>query len=199
MSDPSTDSTPPATPPAVDPARRRRARIGLIALFALFVLPFLAAATLHLSGWRPTDTRNHGQMLSPLVPLDDLALQRADGSAYAWEKYERRWQVLVVAPSGCAQACVDLIAGLDKVWQLQGRRADRLDVMWFGPVPEGALRFRRFVPMREDPALAARLPGLATSGAPNAYLVDPAGYVVLRYDAGFDVAQLREDAARMLK
>ena len=190
---------PPAGEPVIDPGRRRRARIGLIALFAIFILPVAAAVVLHLSGWRPTDTRNHGQMLSPLVALDDLALQRADGSAYAWEKYERRWQVLVVATPDCAQACVDLIAGLDKVWQLQGRRADRLDVMWFGPVPEGAVPFRRFVPMRDEPALAERLPGLVTSGTPSAYLVDPAGYVVLRYDAGFDVALLREDVTRMLK
>lgn len=184
---------------SIDPARRRRTRLALIGLFALFVLPFAAAALLHLSGWRPTQTRNHGELLSPVVDLRDLALQRANGSTYAWEPFERRWQIAVLATPDCGQDCIDLIEGLDKVWQLQGRRADRLDVLWFGPVPEGAVHFRRFVPMRPDTTLAARLPRVATHGRPNAYLIDPSGYAVLRYDADFDVAHLREDVTRMLK
>ena len=126
-------------------------------------------------------------------------LQRADGTAYAWEPVERRWRIAVVAPSDCTQACVELIAGLDKVWQLQGRRADRLDVLWLGPVPDGAIAFRRFVPMPRDEGVAAQLPRLARTGAPNAYLVDPRGFVALRYPPGFDVAHLREDVAHLLK
>lgn len=185
--------------PSIDPVRRRRSRLMLVGVFALFTLPFLAAAVLHLSGWKPTDTRNRGELLSPMVQLEDLQLERADGTPYAWAPYDRRWQVAVVATPGCAQVCVELIDGLDKVWQLQGRRADRLDVLWFGAVPEGAVPFRRFVPMLPNAELAARLPGLATQGRPNAYLVDPNGNVALRYGADFDVADLREDAARMLK
>lgn len=189
----------PSGAPLIDPARRRRARIGLIALFTLFVLPFAAAAILHLNGWRPTDTRNRGELLAPMVDLREMDLQRADGTPYPWEPYERRWQIAVVATPDCAQVCVELIEGLDKVWQLQGRRADRLDVLWFGEVPAGAMPFRRFVPMRAHPDAIARLPGLATQGRPNAYLIDPNGYVTLRYGADFDVADLREDVARMLK
>lgn len=183
----------------IDPVRRRRSRLMLVGVFALFTLPFFAAALLHLSGWKPSDTRNRGELLSPMVPLQDLQLVRADGTPYAWSPYDRRWQVAVLATPGCAQVCVDLVEGLDKVWQLQGRRADRLDVLWFGAVPDGAVPFRRFVPMRPDADLAARLPGLATQGRPSAYLIDPNGNVALRYGADFDVADLREDVARMLK
>lgn len=183
----------------IDPARQRKARIALIALAALFVLPFAAAAVLHLSGWKPSDTRNHGEMLQPLLDLRDLSLERADGSAYAWQPYDRVWQIAVVPTPDCAQACVDLVDGLDKVWQLQGRRADRLNVLWFGTLPADAKRFRTLVEMAPNAGLAARLTGLATQGRPNAYLIDPNGYVVLRYAQDFDVAHLREDVTRMLK
>lgn len=178
---------------------RNRNRLVLVALAALFAAPLLGAILLHASGWEPSRTRNHGELLRPAIGLGDLPLRRADGTVYAWEPGERRWRIAVVAPRECAAACTDLVAGLDKVWQLQGRHADRLDVLWFGPVPESAQPFRRFVPMRPDEAMNARLPGLRHDGAPAAWLVDPAGYVALRYPPGFDLAHLREDVARMLK
>ena len=189
----------PKTDAPIDPVRQRRARMALIALAALFVLPFAAAAVLHLSGWKPTQTRNHGEMLQPLLDLRDLSLKRADGSVYAWQPYDRVWQVAVVATPDCAQVCVELVDGLDKVWQLQGRRADRLNVLWFGALPADAARFRTLIEMTPDAGLSARLPGLATQGRPNAYLIDPNGYVVLRYAQDFDVAHMREDVTRMLK
>lgn len=179
--------------------RRNRSRLVLLLLAALFLAPVLGAVLLHWSGWEPQRTRNHGELLRPAQDLRDLSLRRADGTPYAWEPQARRWRIVVLPPAGCERACAELVAGLDKVWRLQGRRADRLDVLWFGPLPSGAQPFRRLVPMQPDAALAARLPGLATQGAPNAYLIDPAGFLALRYPAGFDVAHLREDVAQLLK
>jgi hypothetical protein len=176
-----------------------RSRLILLLLVLLFAAPVTVAIVLHASGWEPTRTRNHGELLRPAHDLRDFALHRADGSAYAWEPAERRWRIAVYPPADCAQACVDLIAGLDKVWQLQGRRADRLDVLWFGAVPPDAVTFRRFVPMQTDDALRARLPGNAESGTPSAYLIDPSGYLAMKYAPGFDLAHVREDVARLLK
>jgi hypothetical protein len=176
-----------------------RSRLVLLLLALLFAAPITIAIVLHASGWEPSRTRNHGQLLRPALDLRDAELRRADGSSYAWEPAERRWRIAVYPPDDCTRDCVELIAGLDKVWQLQGRRADRLDVLWFGAVPEGAVPFRRFVPMRADESLRARLPQNATQGAPSAYLIDPSGYLAMRYAPGFDVAHLREDVARLLK
>lgn len=175
-----------------------RSRFLLLLLAALFAAPVLVAVLLHASGWEPSRTRNHGELLRPALDLRDAALRRADGSPYAWEPEARRWRIVVVPTADCPD-CAGLVAGLDKVWQLQGRRADRLDVLWFGPLPAGAQPFRRLVLMQPDAAFAARLPRLATQGAPNAYLLDPQGFLALRYEPGFDVAHLREDVAQLLK
>ena len=183
----------------IDPARRRRNRIMLVLLALIFLLPVGGASLLHLSGYRPEHTRNHGELLAPPVALTDLSLHRGDGSAYAFVPQERRWQIAVVPTADCAARCTELIAGLDKVWRLQGRRADRLQVLWFGPVPADATAFRTFVPMQPDAALAARLPGLAETGAPSLYLIDPSGFLVMRYAPGFDLAHLRADVTHLLK
>lgn len=178
---------------------RTRSRFVLVLLAVLFLAPVLGATLLHWSGWEPARTRNHGELLRPALDLRDARLQRADGTPYDWEPAARRWRIAVVATPDCPADCSELLAGLDKVWQLQGRRADRLDVLWFGPLPADAVAFRRLVPMQRDPAFEARLPQLATHGAPSAYLIDPSGYLALRYAPGFDVSHLREDVAQLLK
>lgn len=187
----------PETP--VDPALRRRNRIMLVALALIFLLPVAGASLLHLSGWRPGHTRNHGELLPAPLALADLTLRRADGSRYAFAPQERRWQIAVVPTPDCGVRCTELIAGLDKVWRLQGRRADRLQVLWFGSVPADAVPFRTFVPMQPDEAFAARLPELARTGAPSLYLIDPSGFLVMRYAPDFDLAHLRADVTHLLK
>jgi len=49
------------------------------------------------------------------------------------------------------------------------------------------------------PALLAELAGSDDPRGPVAYLVDPNGFVVLRYPPGFDPGGLRTDLARLLK
>jgi len=185
--------------PTIDPKRRNRNRIMLLALFAIFLVPPIAAALLHASGWRPAHTRNAGELLPQPIALADLDLRRADGAAFEWNRADRRWQAAVVATPDCGAACTELVAGLDKVWRLQGRKADRFWVLWFGDVPEGIETFRAFVPMQPDAQLAERLPDLPREGQPAVYLIDPAGFVALRYAPGFDLAGLRKDVAQMLK
>lgn len=184
---------------AFDPALRRRNRIMLLALVACFVVPLLAAVLLQQSGWRPEQTRNRGILLQPPVALADIDLVHADGSAFRYDPQAQRWQIAVVPPADCGAACVSLLDALGKVWQLQGRRAERLQVLWFGPVPDGAQPFRGLVPMRAEPALFSRLPELAGSGAPSVYLIDPRAFLVMRYAPGVDPGDLRADVAQLLK
>src|SRR5690606_31324767 len=107
----------------------------------------------------------------------------------------RRWRILVAAPAGCAQACVELSRELDLVWQLFGRNADHVDILWAGDVPEGAVRNRAWRVLDADPALGATLARVdgaaaqADNGVP-AYVVDPNGFVILRYAPGFDPGDL---------
>jgi len=186
-------------PVPFDPALRRRNRILLVLLILCFVLPLLAAVALQQSGWRPEHTRNRGTLLQPPVALADLPLRHADGREYRYAPQEQRWQIVVVPPADCGQACVDLLAGLHKVWQLQGRRADQLQVLWFGPLPPSAESFRALIPMHPEPQLEALLPQLARSGAPSVYLVDPRAFLVMRYAPGVDPGDVRADITQLLK
>lgn len=180
---------------------KTRSRLVLLLVAALFGAPIIAAMILHNIGWKPSITKNNGTLLQPPPDLRDLTLLRADGTRYEWEPRARRWRIAVLPPADCTTRCSELIASLDKVWQLQGRRADRLDVLWFGDVPAAAAPFRRFVPMQPNAELASRLPNAqpAADGTPALYLIDPSGFLAMRYEPGADVAGVREDVAQLLK
>ena len=185
-------------PAATPPPNQWRSRLTLLLIAALFLGSFFIAAALRFTGWQPEGHRNYGELLQPPVNLATRELVQADGSAFAWRPEANRWRFLVAAPEGCTQACARTLDTLHRLWLGQGRKADRVEVLWFGALPEGP-RFRALVPMRTDARLAAQLPEAARADAVPVYLVDPDGYLVLHYRPGFDPAGVRKDLGKLVK
>lgn len=185
-----------ATP---DPAVRRRNRTVLMVIAVLFLGSFLVAGLLRFSGWRPAQMKNKGELLQPYGDLRTFTPTLLDGGRYAWNPAARTWRIAVAPPAGCAAPCVALANELDVVWQLFGRNADHVDLLWFGTPPAGARRNAATRVLRADPALRARLPRVDDPAGVPVYVIDPNGFVVLRYAPGFDPADLRTDVARLLK
>ena len=187
------------TPAPSAPPSQLRSRLTLVLIAVMFLGSFFIAAALRFAGWQPSGHRNYGELLQPPVNLATHALLRADGKAYAWQPELNRWRFLVAAPADCApQACARTLDTLRRLWVGQGRKADRIEVLWFGALPEGQ-RFRMLVPMQADAKLAAQLPEAARADAVPVYLVDPDGYLVLHYRPGFDPAGVRKDLGKLVK
>ena len=180
---------------------RRRNRNMLVALFVLFFGGMLVAGLLRFSGWRPEGTRNEGEMLQPYGDLRGYTPTLANGGAYGWKDEPRIWRI-VAMPRDCdttrATECTRLLADFDKVWRLMTKDADRVHVLWAGAMPPGAKVPDEVRLVRADDGLRA---GLARWEEPGdaAWLVDPNGFVFMRYAPGFDPGDLRTDLARMLK
>ncbi len=190
-----------------EPGRAIRHNRGmLIALFVLFFGGMLIAGLLRFSGWRPEGSRNKGEMLEPYGDLRGHTPTLSDGGAYRWGDEPRIWRI-VVAPDACGGSrrveCGELLHQVDTVWRLMGKDADRVHVLWVGAPPAGVALPREVRVLRADAVLPGTLSrgkgaaGLATGDA--AWLVDPNGFVVLRYAPGFDPGDLRTDLARLLK
>lgn len=200
-------SPPRAQPPDKSsdqpPAAHRRNRFTLLALLGLFFVPILIAMWINYTGQRATPTSQHGELLQPRPDLRALSPRLVDGSRYHWAPQTRMWRIAVAPPAGCGQACDKLAGQLDTVWRLFGRNADHVEILWL--CPAGACAAPEALPaaglrvVAHNPALRAKLPrAVATDGVP-VYVIDPYGYVVLRYPPGFDPAGLRADLAKLLK
>ena len=145
-------------------------------------------------------------LVDPPLDLRHAAPALVDGGRYAWEPDARTWRILLVPPVDCGAACTRASSDFDKVWRLMGRNADRVDILWLCvdtacevPAPLGRDRsLRRLSP---DPALRARLPDAVRPDAAGvaAYLVDPNGFLMMRYPPGADVGGVRADVAKLLK
>lgn len=179
--------------------RKTRSRTILLLIAVLFFGSFGAAGVLRFSGWMPRGSTNYGTLLAAPVDLRDVAVGASDGASYPWKSPQMLWRIAVFTPPDCAAPCVDLSHALERVWRTEGRHAARLHVLWFGPLPEGAASFRNLLPMRDAPEIRARLAGQAGAGELPVYLIDPHGFLVMRYDSGFDAAGLRRDLGKLLK
>ena len=183
-------------------AVQRRNRGTLLLILGLSFGALLVAGLLRFSGWRPTGHVNKGQMLQPYGDLRALSPTLEDGRAYRWSDSPRTWRI-VAAPRDCAGTrqpqCARLLANLDKVWRIMGREADRVHVLWIGAAPGDASGLREVHLLRPDPRLIAALSGADDPGGDPVWLVDPNGFVVLRYAPGFEPGDLRTDLAKLLR
>ncbi len=176
---------------------RTRSRWILLLITALFVAPFATALYLYYTDWQPARTKNYGELLRPVRDLRDVHFTRADGSRFEWHHEDHTWRVLVAPPADCAAACDKLADGLRRIWVGLGKDADRVQVLWVGAPPSQG--FRALLPVVADTALGARVPDVARTDAIPVYVVDPSGYLILRYAPGFDPGGLRRDLAQLLK
>ena len=184
-------NTPPA--PQRNPGRR-----VLLALALLFLGTFILAGVLRFADIHPAASKQKGELLDPYADLRDLAPRLAAGGTYAWNPEARTWRILVPAPTRCDAKCTQLAAGLDKVRALAGRDMPRVDILWLGAhpanLPDSGVRV-----LADDAALRARLPRADDPHGTPIYVLDPNGFVVLRYAPGFDLGDLRTDLSRLLK
>ena len=178
---------------------KTRSRLTLLLIAAMFLSSFGIAAFLRFTGWTPEQGRNHGELLQPPRDLGGETLLRADGQPYPWAPEKNVWRIVVVPAEGCTLACPRLLDSLHRVWQMQGRNADHIDVLWFGALPAEGPRFRRLITMQPNPALSAALPETAQPDAVPVYLIDPSGFLALHYRAGFDPKGLKKDLGKLVK
>lgn len=196
------------TSPVPDPAHagrdgsaiaRNRNRIALLVVFALFFGGFLIAGALRFSGWRPEGMKNHGELLEPPADLRGIAPQLVEGGEYRWNPVERTWRIVVPATADCGAACGKLAADIELVRELFTKDADRVHLLWIGDYPAEGPRTPALRLLQDTPALREALPRSVDPAGVPVYVVDPNGFVVLRYAPGFDPGHLRTDLSRLLK
>jgi hypothetical protein len=186
----------------------RRNRTVLLLIVAIFLGSMLVAGVLRFSGWSPAATKNNGELLQPPVDLRDRTPLLADGSEHPWNPGARTWRIVVAPPSDCTRACAAVARDIDIVWRLMGHRADQVEVLWLCAQPgcnaPAPLRDDRALHvLRPDPGMRALLPGVDAHGADASgvpmYVIDPNGFVILRYPPGADPGGLRADLSKLLK
>lgn len=177
----------------------KRNRLIPIAIVLVFAAPMLIAALLNYSGWQPGATRNHGILVQPPADISAAPVTLASGARLDWRDPQWHWNLIALPNGACAEACQAQLAAVLRMRLTLGRNAERLHVLYLGPALE-ATTLQSFVPLQagsdDADAFAAYRP--AQAGGLALALVNPNGLLILRFETGFDVAQVREDLVKVV-
>ncbi len=168
----------------------------LLLIAFLFLTPFFVAVLMRFGGWQPSTTRNFGELLQPPLSMESVTATDAQSADWPWVNVERHWTLLVQLPAVCDSACLEAAAVLPRVREALGRHVEKLHAFQQGRAlgsTDGAMPSLQLsgdlpIPLTELP-----------QSLPQIWLIDPHGYLVMRYREGFDPNGLRRDLSRLIK
>jgi hypothetical protein len=177
-----------------------RKRIGLVLIVLLFAAPIVTAYVLNAVGWRPSGMRNYGTLIEPPQDLTAARFTLDDGNPLAWKDEDWSWTLIALPGPGCAAKCLARIDELRRARLTLNQNSYRVRVVVLDAnVPASAIEAMKPVERARDAdeKLATYRP--AASDDVAAVLVDPHGFLILSYPAGYDGNLLKKDLARLIK
>ena len=196
----------------VEAQRRRRARLVLVILLAVFLAPVVGGTAWFYFGDN-FSLKNRGTLYEPARPLDDVSFRTAGNGRQALSDFNGTWLLVYVGQGGCDQACLERLDVISRVRISLGENIKRVMPVYLtdaDPDPAAAKSIRAAMPTGIIASLGAdgldALRGQLTHDGENAgqalhrvYLVDPIGNLVLSYEADADPLGMRKDLSRLLR
>ena len=184
-------------------------RLMLAGLFSMFFVPVLLALWLNVyrPDWLPFGTVNRGELIEPTRQLDARALEFFDPGAIGAEAFREKWTLLYVTGRACDSTCRKVLDMSSRARRALGddmARLQRLLVLSNAPRAAFAQLAREHPDLRLASAPARWLERLASGEIASAalhhlYLIDPQGYLLMRYPAQTDIRGLVKDLERLLR
>ena len=199
--------------PDIDPAERRRSRIKLVSIIAIFAIPLILASIylqmVRSSGGQLGDT-SRGQLIQPAVPLTDFTFADSD-PVVDLDTMRGLWTLLYMPAGECTDTCKLNLYHMRQVRLALNHRMDRVQRV---VLPENGEQL-------SDELLAEHLGLLVANGSaaeqsalrdqvnsaeseldslPDAiYLIDPFGNIMLRFPPDLDPKSMLKDVKHLLK
>jgi len=160
----------------------------------------LIAFALNFAGWEPKGSKAYGTLINPPRQVDALSVTLAGGEKLVWRNPQWQWTLLALPGKDCAQQCRGALGDLVRMRATLGRNAERLRLVYLGPsLPAEALT--ALAPLQagsDDTNAFADLRAASEDGLALA-LVDPGGFLMMRYAEGYDLGGVRRDLPKVVK
>ncbi len=182
-------------------------RVAIVAVFAAFLIPVVLATLMHSQwfDWELSSGRNHGELIDPVIELDDFSVQDARNQTVALATLRDRWQLIYVTSGVCDDACLENLYWLRQVRLAQNRHVPDIGLLFASAQEQSAETLEAiyalaadFVVLEGDSAdpLLTQLPEPDRQG--GFYIGDPLNNIILTYPNGADHNGIRRDLRRLL-
>lgn len=192
--------------------QKKSNRIVLIFLFVVFALPAAVATLMYVTGWRPSSTGNHGELIQPARFIEDRAMQSIDGKPVKFSELQGKWTMVYFDTAACPEECVKQLYTMRQTHIAQGKDQDRVqrifiltDAIAADALPAKLTDYPDMRVLTGEKTVLAKLTqdfgmdALAEMDKRSIYLLDPMGNLMMRHVPGTDPAGLRKDLVRLLK
>jgi hypothetical protein len=159
-----------------------RNKVVLIGIVCL--APVLAGWALYLSGWRPAETGNYGELIAPR-PLSGAPFDALRG----------KWVLATFDTAACDAYCERKLYFMRQVRRTQGKEMGRIERLW--AITDGG---------KPRPELLAAIEGTRVAALNDQafspdyiYLIDPLGNLMLRFPRDPDPSRMVKDLQRLLR
>ncbi|VVP51357.1 hypothetical protein PS862_05414 [Pseudomonas fluorescens] len=191
---------PPSMSEAKTPASRRKGRLQLLLILLGVIGPMILATGMYkLQFWVPEGRSYHGELIGNGQTRADLGVQAQ----------EDRWQILVTAPKDCSVDCQQLVYLARQIQIGLGRDAGRASHALAAAQPLSseydAKLTREYPQLQRYPLDLAtfstfnKTAGTGDKTAPQLWIIDPHGNLVLRYEPTVKGKDLLNDLRHLLK
>jgi len=185
----------------------RKGRRQLILLASVFLGPLLIAFVFYYGdiGWRPVNSTENGQLITPPRLLPDMPLL-SDTSSES-PRFRGKWSLIMLEDGDCGATCITRLYETRQVRIALSRDRDRVQRIFY--VTGGTLD-ADFI-KREHPGLvvidtnapiAKALLDAVTDGnrePGDIFLADPIGNLMMRFPRDTDMKGIHTDLKRLLK
>ena len=191
---------PPSMSEAKTPASRRKGRVQLLLILLGVIGPMILATGMYkLQFWVPEGRSYHGELIGNGQTRAELGVQAQ----------EDRWQILVTVSKECSVDCQQLVYLARQIQIGLGRDAGRASHALAAAQPLSseydAKLTREYPQLQRYPLDLAtfstfnKTAGTGDKTAPQLWIIDPHGNLVLRYDPTVKGKDLLNDLRHLLK
>lgn len=193
--------------------QRNRARLSLLILWLIFLIPVVTAWWLFYGGegWRAVGTVNQGELVQPARPLELTGLTDLDGNPVPADVLKDKWFLVYLGDSQCGEPCQYQLYTMRQVRIAQNQNAYRVATAYL--VTDGRLPLDHAAWAEAHPDLrilratdrAAVLDQFRIGTETDAqtegrlFMVDPLGNLMMRYGQGDEHEAVMKDLKRILK
>ena len=178
---------------------RKKTRLQLIGVIAVFVVPLLLAIAIYQGSWS-LGIRHHGALLEPISELPDLTGVYASGEKFSSAGMKGSWWLLVVDNGLCNLQCAADLFKIHQIRLVLGRDRERVRLVYMTEGVDSSANLAPWLKKQSAPSAVFRVAGLVPRlNRSGIYVVDPNGNLVLYYDEKATAKGIKSDVRHLLK
>lgn len=168
-----------------------------------FIAPVVAAYAIFFFG-DVSSFSNNGEFIKPVIEFDLLEVKTADGEAFPVESLDHKWHMLMVNAGHCDDACKTQMKNMRQINKAVKRPHKIRHIVVNTAADDTAMQafmndeMTTAIRLNADAATIDQSLAITADVDPNTiYLVDPLGYVVMKFRSDIEPKLVIKDLNRL--